>query len=265
MTAAVANQADIEAKKSSLTSQQQALWTTYSESKGVLQQLSSRLKEICQSLSDPAYRQIEMKRADVAIQYNLTVAQIAEWNAEHDALDAGLMQYHHIKMIEINRQLADFWKMTYKGNDIQCIEIKSDPEKATSSSRLRSYNYRIVLHTNDDTELDMKGRCSAGQRVLSSIIIRLSLAETFCQNCGILALDEPTTNLDADNIEGLAHALVEIIESRKRQDSFQLIVITHDEQFVQLLGTTYAEFVWKVSKDANCYSRIKKVPIGEIL
>ena len=101
-----------------------------------------------------------------------------------------------------------------------------------TSARLRSYNYRIVLRTHDDTELEMKGRCSAGQKVLSSIIVRLSLAETFCQNCGILALDEPTTNLDAENIEGLAHALVEIIETRRKQNGFQLIVITHDEQFV---------------------------------
>jgi DNA repair protein RAD50 len=92
----------------------------------------------------------------------------------------------------------------------------------------------------------MKGRCSAGQRVLSSILIRLSLAETFCQNCGILALDEPTTNLDAEKIEGLATALVEIIESRKKHDSFQLVIITHDEQFVRLLGSQYTDVVWKV-------------------
>ena len=127
--------------------------------------------------------------------------------------------------------------MTYKGNDIASIEIKSDAEK--SNAKARSYNYRIVLRTPDNQELDMKGRCSAGQRVLSSIIVRLSLAETFCQNCGILALDEPTTNLDADNINGLATALIEIIESRKKQQNFQLIVITHDEQFVSLLGAKY--------------------------
>ena len=39
-------------------------------------------------------------------------------------------------------------------------------------------------------------RCSAGQKVLASLIIRLALAETFAENCGIIALDEPTTNLD---------------------------------------------------------------------
>jgi DNA repair protein RAD50 len=57
-------------------------------------------------------------------------------------------------------------------------------------------------------ELDMRGRCSAGQKVLACIIIRLALAETFCLNCGILALDEPTTNLDESNMIALAEALV---------------------------------------------------------
>ena len=53
----------------------------------------------------------------------------------------------------------------------------------------------------------MRGRCSAGQKVLASLIIRLALAETFCLSCGILALDEPTTNLDEENIESLANQL----------------------------------------------------------
>lgn len=29
----------------------------------------------------------------------------------------------------------------------------------------------------------------------------------FAQQCGVLALDEPTTNLDVDNIEALANSL----------------------------------------------------------
>jgi DNA repair protein RAD50 len=62
--------------------------------------------------------------------------------------------------------------------------------------------------TKGNTSLDMRGRCSAGQRVLASLVIRLALSETFCLNCGILALDEPTQFLDRDNIESLAQALV---------------------------------------------------------
>ncbi|VEL16544.1 unnamed protein product [Protopolystoma xenopodis] len=60
-----------------------------------------------------------------------------------------------------------------------------------------------------EARMDMRGRCSAGQRVLASLIIRLALAEVFCLHCGVLALDEPTTNLDRENIESLAYALVE--------------------------------------------------------
>lgn len=65
----------------------------------------------------------------------------------------------------------------------------------------------------DTTEMDMRGRCSAGQKVLACIIIRLALAESFSVNCGIMALDEPTTNLDHDNIQALAASLSECVLS----------------------------------------------------
>ena len=90
------------------------------------------------------------------------------------------------------------------------------------------------------TELDMRGRCSAGQRVLASIVIRLALAETFCLNFGCIALDEPTVNLDHENRKGLAVALAHIIGSRAKQSNFQLIMITHDQDFVSMMKTELA-------------------------
>lgn len=126
--------------------------------------------------------------------------------------------------------------MTYQGQDIDNIELESgigdleaDGANATSStSGSRSYNYRVVMRKGD-LPLDMRGRCSAGQKVLAAIVIRLALAETFCLNCGILALDEPTTNLDEPNKHGLAKALARLIIARSKQQNFQLICITHDE------------------------------------
>lgn len=142
-----------------------------------------------------------------------------------------------------------------------------------------------------DTVLDMRGRCSAGQKVLASIIIRLALAETFCVNCGLLALDEPTTNLDRENIEGLAQALADIVKSvipvsfihynecytftrrfmlyvciafelvfrdRSTQKNFQLIVITHDMEFVDVLGQAgYTEYYYKVSKEIGYVTELR--------
>lgn len=115
------------------------------------------------------------------------------------------MKYHSLKMSEINKIIRELWIHTYKGCDIDTIEIRSDQENTRGN---RSYNYRVVM-VKKDTDLDMRGRCSAGQKVLASIIIRLALAETFGLSCGILALDEPTTNLDRENIASLAESLVE--------------------------------------------------------
>lgn len=82
----------------------------------------------------------------------------------------------------------------------------------------------------------MRGRCSAGQKALASLVIRIALADTFCSHCGILALDEPTTNLDNENKAALVESLVAIIKQRSQQRNFQLIVITHDEEFGQMVG-----------------------------
>ncbi len=67
-------------------------------------------------------------------------------------------------------------------------------------------------------------------QVLACLIIRLALAETFCLNCGILALDEPTTNLDHENSASLADALRQVMDARVAQANFQLVIITHDER-----------------------------------
>lgn len=105
-------------------------------------------------------------------------------------------------------------------------------------------------------------------QVLACILIRMALADTFCVSCGIIALDEPTTNLDAANSSALAQALRKIIatrssyESEQNQRAFQLIVITHDERFATMLGTReYAENMTRVTKDADQHSQLQQEPV----
>lgn len=180
------------------------------------------------------------------------------------ALDQAIMRYHSHKMGEVNRIIREIWTSTYRGADIDTIEIRADHDGAANGTQAvggRSYNYRVVMvKCGGETELDMRGRSSAGQRVLASLIIRLALAETFGQHCGMLALDEPTTNLDRENIESLAEALAEIIRTRSMQGAnFQLIIITHDEEFVESLGRQEcADYYWRVVKDSLQYSTIRR-------
>ena len=172
------------------------------------------------------------------------------------------MKYHSIKMEEINRIIEELWKKTYQGTDVDTILIRSDNEAAKGN---RSYNYRVCM-VKQDAEMDMRGRCSAGQKVLASIIIRLALAECFGVNCGLIALDEPTTNLDRDNIRSLATSLHDIIESRRHQSNFQLIVITHDEEFLKFMKCPdFCDHYYRVFRNDRQKSCIERQLIADVM
>ncbi|NXL88064.1 RAD50 protein, partial [Alectura lathami] len=216
-------------------------------------------------LRESQFKDAEEKYREMMIVMRTTELVNKDLDIYYKALDKAIMTFHSMKMQEINKIIRDLWRSTYRGQDIEYIEIRSDAdENVSASDKRRSYNYRVVM-IKGDTALDMRGRCSAGQKVLASLIIRLALAETFCLNCGILALDEPTTNLDRENIESLAHALVEIIKSRSRQRNFQLLVITHDEDFVELLGRSeYVETFYRIKKNIDQCSEIMRCSVSSL-
>ncbi|KAM7143000.1 DNA repair protein RAD50 isoform 3-T5 [Molossus nigricans] len=216
-------------------------------------------------LREPQFRDAEEKYREMMIVMRTTELVNKDLDIYYKTLDQAIMKFHSMKMEEINKIIRDLWRSTYRGQDIEYIEIRSDAdENVSASDKRRNYNYRVVM-LKGDTALDMRGRCSAGQKVLASLIIRLALAETFCLNCGILALDEPTTNLDRENIESLAHALVEIIKNRSQQRNFQLLVITHDEDFVELLGRSkYVEKFYRIKKNIDQCSEIVTCSVSSL-
>merc|ERR1711936_1491649 len=175
-------------------------------------------------------------------------------------------KYHREKMKVVNKIIRELWLQVYRGNDIDYIEIKTDDDGnvQAGADKRKTYSYRVVMVKND-TELDMRGRCSAGQKVLASLIIRLALAETFSANCGVIALDEPTTNLDKENIESLATALSDIVIKRSSQSNFQLVVITHDEEFIeQLSRCDQIDHYQKVSRNARGLSEVRKMNVANL-
>ncbi|KAM0284266.1 hypothetical protein ACHAQH_002057 [Verticillium albo-atrum] len=208
------------------------------------------------------YRDASKKYRESHIKVETTKAAIEDLGRYGAALDKAIMQYHGLKMEEVNRIAGELWQSTYQGTDIDTILIRSDNEGATGR---RSYNYRVCM-VKQDTEMDMRGRCSAGQKVLASIIIRLALAESFGVNCGLIALDEPTTNLDKDNIKSLAESLHHIIKSRQAQSNFQLIVITHDEEFLRHMRCSeFCDSFFRVKRDDKQCSVISRESITRVL
>jgi DNA repair protein RAD50 len=201
----------------------------------------------------------DFKKAHIVTE--VTKCAIEDLGRYAGALDKAIMKYHSVKMEEINRIIQDLWRKTYRGSDVDTIMIRSENESQRGN---KSYNYRVVM-VKQDAEMDMRGRCSAGQKVLASIIIRLALAECFSVQSGLIALDEPTTNLDRDNIRSLAQSLSDLIKARRQQKNFQLIIITHDEEFLRYMNCAdLCDEYFRVSRNDKQKSTITKQSIHDV-
>ncbi|PYH91486.1 P-loop containing nucleoside triphosphate hydrolase protein [Aspergillus ellipticus CBS 707.79] len=227
-------------------------------------EMKSKDDQLMQLLADwnTDYKDASGKYKEAHIKVETTKAAVDDLARYGGALDKAIMKYHGLKMEEINAIVAELWQKTYRGTDVDTILIRSDNENAKGN---RSYNYRVCM-VKQGAEMDMRGRCSAGQKVLASIIIRLALAECFGVNCGLIALDEPTTNLDRDNIRSLAESLHDIIRTRQQQANFQLIVITHDEEFLRHMQCgDFSDYYYRVSRNEKQKSIIERQSIAEVM
>lgn len=255
-------------KISKLQESQKDLQRVFATKLGESSQIEIQIKDIYNEI-ERDYKDIETRYSDEYSKLQTKLAMATDLTTLYKATDNGVMEYHQTQILKINNIIDELWKKTYTGNDVETIKIKADPIAAkksttTTASNNRSYNYRVVMIKNG-TELDMRGRCSAGQKVLASIIIRIALAECFCLNFGMIALDEPTTNLDDENIESLARALHSIIIERSVQRNFQLIIITHDEKFLRCMNAVdFTDHYYRVMRNERLNSTINKVSIATV-
>nr|XP_003704846.1 PREDICTED: DNA repair protein RAD50 [Megachile rotundata] len=222
-------------ERKDLQSLEQALLRKKNMIKGNQEELERAVKQFSDELKKDIYRQARKNHKTKCIELTVVEETISNLKAYSKVLDVAMIEYHEERMSTVNRIMREMWRLVYTGTDTTSIEIRTDATEGIGNLR-RTYNYKLV-QTKHGREIDMKGRCSAGQKVLASIIIRLALAETFCKNCGVLALDEPTTNLDQENADSLASALATVVKLRaQHQKNFQLIVISHDEKFLLKLA-----------------------------
>ncbi|VDM49842.1 unnamed protein product [Toxocara canis] len=241
-----------------LIKEEQTLQQTYNDSllhlertRGEMGQQKKRIAEMKEKLSSREFVKSEEEFKRELVNKCVTEKVIEDLSLYVRAVDDSIVEFHAKKMEEINEILASLWEKVYRGSDVERIQIKS--ESVDESEKRKSYNYRVVMFM-EGKEIDMPGRCSAGQKMLASILIRIALSDVFCDKCSIIALDEPTTNLDVLKVENLGDMLAEVIEERSisTQKAFQLIVITHDYRFVEhLRQLCRPEWVYSLTKDTD--------------
>lgn len=252
---------NVSKEKSELTKKREKITVRKGELLGQRGETKHQITKLEKELAEPKYRDALMNYRRIFYEVQLSKKVANDLGQHRVALEWALMQFHTEKMQEINRLIREYWRLIYRGNDIDYIQIQTEEGKESASpmDRRRSYNYRVIQSKNN-SEIEMRGRCSAGQRVLASLIIRMALAETFSSNCGVLALDEPTTNLDRMNILSLCDALNRIVEDRQAQSNFMLIIITHDEAFISTLGKINSYH--RVFRNDECKSVMRRVEVA---
>ncbi|KPA85505.1 RAD50 DNA repair-like protein [Leptomonas pyrrhocoris] len=243
-----ARQASLSTLRELITAKMTSLEKIRAQQDGNMEAMLLDVAQLKQQLRSDKYQSIEKRYRSTFLKVQTTEISIQDIEKYYSALEKAVQSYHQEKIAQINQIIAELWRQTYRGSDIDTVEIRSETEGTTTTAARRSFNYRVVMKRGNN-EMDMRGRCSAGQKVLASIVIRLALSEAFCCDCGILALDEPTTNLDDDNARSLAAALRTLIQARRAVKHFQLIVITHDEQFVRALGGQSLDKFFYIHKD----------------
>lgn len=254
------NEVDFEQvveKKATIQVEMNNLYTERVRVGGQMKEKSKQIESIRDELKQPKYKD-SVRNYKKALYESVVLSKIVkDLETYASALEKALTKFHADKMDKINRQIRDLWRNIYKGNDIDYIQINTEETKG--SVKKRSYTYRVVASKNDRF-MDFRGRSSAGQRVLACLIIRIALAETFSGNCGVLALDEPTTNLDSMNILSLCEALNRLVEEREAQSNFLLLVITHDDNFINSM--TSIRSYWHVTRDENGKSKLEKLRVA---
>jgi DNA repair protein RAD50 len=109
------------------------------QSQGTIAVYESNIVRSKADLRQSQYKDIDKRFCSQLIQLKTTEMANKDLDKYYNALDRALMRFHSMKMEEINKIIKELWQQTYRGHDIDYIEIRSDAEGAGT----RSYSYRV--------------------------------------------------------------------------------------------------------------------------
>ncbi|CAL2044684.1 unnamed protein product [Caenorhabditis brenneri] len=231
-----------------------------------LEEYEKQQKVASTKLATKECQRAELNYRDAIIELALHEEAIEDLNKYRKCLDASLITFHTEKMAAVNVIIDELWRKVYNSTDITTIRIRSDAASESTSKKV-AYDYNVMMVYESGSEVEMRGRCSAGQKMLASLLIRIALAEVFGGLCSMIALDEPTTNLDEWKVDGMANVLSDLIEARRGYDQdgnmrgrdMQMVVITHDERLVNKLTISCRpEYIYCLAKDEHGVSYLSK-------
>ena len=147
-----ADQAKVEAKRDELSKE-------HNEIKTQMHTLEGKIEIIKEELEQKAHKNALEKYSVCASDLRVLEMSVQDMEKYYKALDRAVMNYHVIKMNEINKTIKQLWRQVYKGNDIDYIEIRNE-EEATNDDKIKqkkTYNYRLVIFYTSQLKSVSKG------------------------------------------------------------------------------------------------------------
>ena len=117
---------------------------------GRLSALREQTDEYELKLNASQFKSIDERCRKKNIEFETTQMACTDLEAYLHALDRALLNFHTLKIKEVNKIIKELWQLIYRGEDIDNIEIVSGIEAAESGVSSggrgdKSFNYRVVM------------------------------------------------------------------------------------------------------------------------
>ena len=134
----------VNAQRERLLAQNTKLYSERERRRGTIGELGATIRELERELQSDKLRLAEEKCREKSVALRCREHVINDLNKYYKALDWSIMQYHRQRMTVINKIVKEMWRATYRGNDIDYIEIKTDESDVSAGADKRKvYNYRV--------------------------------------------------------------------------------------------------------------------------
>jgi exonuclease SbcC len=142
---------------------------------------------------------------------------------------------------DINVGINEVWRYAYPYNDYGMVRLIGDGD---------SYNFEVFA--NGEWR-DISLVASGGEKTMSAIALRITLAMVLAPQLSWIVLDEPTHNLDENGIEKLSS----LIRERLPGLIEQFVIVTHDNRLMSSGNGNVFQFLRE--KSGNDPTSVEKV------
>lgn len=104
------------------------------ELKGTHQEIANGIRELEAKLKRDEYATAEARWLEQVQDFEIHQAVSEDLSSFYNALECALMKFHKERMAVINKMVKEMWHSTYKGKDIDYVEVRADESAATGKN-----------------------------------------------------------------------------------------------------------------------------------